>query len=109
MASIDFDKLFKNILVVAESTAEEGWPAIRDFAKGDLEKLARTAVEIAEGRINGTITENGAKALLKMNQNAVETVLAGAAGVTKLVAERVINAVLGVVKDAIKAATGFAL
>jgi hypothetical protein len=109
MPAIDLNDLLGKMLQAAAAKAREKWPSIRDEVESELTELASIAVEIEKKKLEGEIDEHAAQALLDMQKTALETVLSGIAGQTKLLAEAAVNAAIDVARQAIKTATGFSL
>ena len=82
---------------------------VASYAQEEAKKLATSAVEIATLLASGQITDEEAKLHLDIQKHASRAVLMAIEGVSLLGAEQAVNGALGVIGDAIKAATGLAL
>jgi len=79
---------------------------VASYAQAEAKKLATSAVEIAELRASGKITDEEAKLHIDIQKHASRAVLMAIEGVSILGAEQAINGALSVIGGAIKAATG---
>lgn len=107
MPSIDTGALLRDIGTAALGAVGAGWPKIRDFASDELQKIAATTASIEVQKRKGEISEDEAKMLVDIRENALRSVLLGAEGLSALTLEATVNAIMGVVKGAINTATGF--
>jgi len=100
-----------NLLKVMKSEAAaafgDGWEQVKDFAPAEFEKMAVQLVNIARNvaRFESSGGERGysratGKALLRMQRNAMESVLAAVSALVLLTIERAVNAVMKAVKAA---------
>ena len=76
------------------------------YARGEANKLAVSASEIATLRLSGRIDDEEAALQLDIQKNASKAVLSAIEGISILAAEQAVNAALGVIGTAIKGATG---
>lgn len=109
MPSINTTTLLNDMGAAALAVVGARWGSMEDFARDELSKIAATARQIELDKANGRITEDEARTLLEMRENALRTVWLGMQGMAEATLQDVVNAVMGVVKGAINRATGFAL
>jgi len=109
MANIDVQQVLTGMVGAAEGVFGEKWPAIKDFAEAEFEKLAKTFAQIETLKLSGQITEGEASVLFEMQKNTARAVMLTLEGMSLLLVEGAINAALAVVKDTINTALGFAL
>jgi hypothetical protein len=106
-----------NLLKVMKSEATgafgDGWEQVRDFAPAEFEKMAVQLVNIVKNvaRFESSGGEKGyskatAKALVRMQLNAMESVLAAVSALVLLTIERAVNAVMKAVKAAFSEVLG---
>ncbi|HXB93627.1 MAG TPA: hypothetical protein VNU70_00670 [Puia sp.] len=107
--SLDFNNLFSQMLTAAKTSFNKKWPKIKDLATSSVKTLAQNVVDIEQMRIAGTITEEQARLKLDLQKNAFKTVLLTEEGIGLLVVESALNAMLGIIKDTVNTAIGFAL
>ncbi|HEY1606815.1 MAG TPA: hypothetical protein VGF77_14580 [Allosphingosinicella sp.] len=79
---------------------------IASCAAEEAKKLATSAVEIAQLRATGQITDEEARLHLDIQAHASRAVLMGIEGVALIGAEQAIDSALSVIGGAIKAAMG---
>jgi hypothetical protein len=82
---------------------------VASFAQIEGKKLATSALEIAELRLSGQITDEEMKLHLRIQKNASISVLMAIKGMSKIAVEQAINAALNVIGTAVKGATGLPL
>lgn len=107
--AIDADRLLTDMLDAAAQAAGKRWTKLKKDATSQLETLAALASEIEARKLAGTIEEDEAEMLVKVQANAARAVFAGIKGQAKLAAEAAINAALAVLRQSVRAATGFPL
>jgi hypothetical protein len=108
---MDFDaaQLGKSMVAAARGSLGKDWKGARNFAEPELKRLASVLVEIGERAVKGEITEDEAKALLRIHRNTTATVMLAVKGLGILAVENAVNAALGVVRDTVNTATGLML
>ena len=109
MASIDVEDLSQKMVQAASGVLSAHWGAAKSYAEVELGKIA-TAIEFIGGEVlAGRMTPARAQLHIEMQKNAATTVLLTVHGLNLLAVEGAINAALGVVKDTVNTALGFAL
>jgi hypothetical protein len=101
MADIDFKKIGSDMLTAMKASVEDNFMAVKEIADDELEDFVKRTTTLAEKVANGTISELQARAILKIRQNALETVLLSIAGISLLAAQEAINAAIGVLRKVI--------
>lgn len=109
MANIDIQQVLPGMISAAKGVFDKRWPVIRDYAEAELEKLARTLVQIEKLKLSGQISEAEASVLFEMQKNTARAVMLALQGMSLLLVEGAINAALGAVKDIVNTALGFVL
>ena len=107
--SIDVEALLQGMLVAAKEVLDEDWPDIKEHAETELKGIAEGIALVERLRIQGKITQNQAKALIKMKAKTAEIVLLTIEGLGIIAVEKAINAALKSVKDAVNTALDFRL
>jgi hypothetical protein len=107
MPNIDFAQLAKDMLAAAKPSLLAHWNSVRPFAETEMQKLAETALQIKLGQADGSLTQQQAQILLKMQANASQAVLTAVETVGMIAAQDAINAALNVLKQALNTAIGF--
>jgi hypothetical protein len=102
--------VFESMVAAATRTAASEWANIKTVATTQIRNLARHVVDVARGVKNGTIKklQTAAKLLAMVKNNAIAMI----AALTHLVlaaVQRVINAALNAVKQAVNSFAGVAL
>jgi soluble cytochrome b562 len=109
MATIDVQKILPGMISAARGVFDKKWPAVKDFAEAELEKLAKTLAQIEKLRLGGQISEAEASVLLEMQKNTARAVMLALEGMSLLLVEGAINAAMAAVKDVVNTGLGFAL
>jgi hypothetical protein len=104
LLNLDFDKISKDMLAAAQGSLKDHAADIKTLAEGELKDFARRTVELAVKVSDGTISPEQAKLILKIRQNAVETVFLSIAGIGLLAVQEAMNSVIDVLKGAINSA-----
>jgi hypothetical protein len=109
MATLSAAALASTMLGAARESLGKSWKQVKDFAPGEMKKLAETLVQIGKLSALGRITPGEASVLLDMQKNTARTVLLTIQGMGLIAVEMAINAALGAVRDLVNGALGFAL
>ena len=109
MASLDIQQVLPGMIEAAKGVFGKKWPVIKDYAEGELEKLARTLTQIETLKISGQISEAEASVLFEMQKNTARAVMLALQGMSLLLVEGAINAALATVKDTVNTSLGFVL
>ena len=99
------DQMFE----AAKSTFGIKFNLVKQFLKGESEKLAITLRMIIEGVTTQDISNDEAKILLNQQKVATSAVLTAAEGMTVVAVQAALNAALQVAKDFVNGKVGFAL
>ncbi|MCL9658999.1 hypothetical protein L2088_30315 [Pseudomonas protegens] len=109
MASINIDEIVPLMIAAAKSEFGQKWPTIKDYAEAELEKLARTLVQIETLKLTKQIDEGEAGVLLEMQKNTARAVMLALEGMALILVEAAINAALKAAKKIVNDAIGFIL
>jgi hypothetical protein len=109
MADVDIEAIVKAMGDAALPHLKQGASKARTFGKVEADKIARTAAMLADGVAKGTIDEDEARLVLEVQKNASRSVLLTIKGLGIVAVENAINAAMGVLRTAIRTATGIAL
>jgi FixJ family two-component response regulator len=94
--SIDFDKLFHDMLEAAKNSLKDDWDLLTDDAKNEFEELANRGRNIARKLLEGEITKEEAETLLAIQENTIKIKLQKFEVSLKVACEKAINAALDV-------------
>ncbi|WP_310496414.1 hypothetical protein [Sandarakinorhabdus sp.] len=109
MAELSVGTLAKAMIGAAKGSFNRDWPVVKEFAEGELKKLAQTLVQIGRLTALGRVNHAEASVLLEMQKNTARAVMLALQGMSLLMVEQAINAALGAVRDLVNGAIGFAL
>lgn len=101
MESIDLKQAGLAMLEAMKGPIGRHFEEVRELAEDELEDFAKRSIELAKKVRDGRINEVQARAILKVRQNAVETVVLSVAGIGLVAAQEAINAALDVLKGVI--------
>ena len=107
--ALDTAKLAKKMFTAFELSLTEKWPAVRDYAEAEANKIAESIVMIEKLMLTGQINEEQARLHLQIQQNATRMVLLTIEGLGIIAVEQAINAALDVLKDTVNKALDFTL
>lgn len=106
---IDTADLAQRMLSGAATEAGEGWAEVSAFFKVEFRTIARRIKDIGKAVAGGDIDELTAKLLMRMQVNNAVAAVAAMTTMVMVRIERIINAALGLVRDVVNTALGFAL
>src|SRR5689334_21706001 len=104
--ALDISAITKEMLGAALPILASGGEKAVEYAEAQFKKIALQIVSIGEDYATGKLTEDGAKALLEMQENSTKIVLLTVEGLSLIVVEEAINAALSVVKGVVNTALG---
>lgn len=107
MGDIDINAMADQMAAAAREVLGEKWPEAKNFAVSESEKFARNMAEIAQWKLDGTITEEQAEALARMHQRSMKMVLTAIEGIGLAMAEKAVNAAIDVIRGAVNRAIGW--
>jgi len=101
--------LTRRMVEAAAESLQDRWPDVRDYARGEFQKIAHDILLIERLRKQKKISARRARLHLEVQKNAAKTVLLATEGMGILAAEAAINAALRAINDTVNAAIGFRL
>jgi len=107
--ALKINEMLSAMLDEVKEVIGDKWPEVRDYAESELKKLGENLLLIEKLRAAGEMSEEEARLYLDMQKLAMRNVLISIEGIGIITAERAINAALGVVRDSVNKALGFAL
>lgn len=107
MARIDAEDLVAKMVQAAVGVLKGEWSKARVYAEPQFKELARIAVDIEAKKMAEKVTEEEARLLMKMQKNALDTVVITLKDEGLLAAEKAINAALEVGAGIVNAAIGW--
>ncbi len=109
MPSLNVQALGQSMITQAATIGKDQWDIIREAATIELQGLAQRLVAITNAFLGGQITKSMAKRHLRTARSQVIATIAMLTSMVEAAAEKIINAVLTVVRDAVNTAIGFTL
>ncbi len=107
--SLKVSDLLQPMLAAAKGSFAQDWPAARDYARTEMDRLARVLVNISKQVAEGKANEQQARALLNIHRLTTQSVLLTIQGLGIVAVENAINAALAAAKKAVNKAAGIAL
>ncbi|MGC2063442.1 MAG: hypothetical protein WA610_10725 [Thermodesulfovibrionales bacterium] len=108
MASkIDATAITQVMIKAATVALKKKWPAARRYVEHEFEKFVLQMRHIEKLKDARTITEDEARFLARLQQNAMKTVLLTLEGLGMLAVESAVNASIDAVRDLINTAIGW--
>lgn len=107
--ALDTSKLAQDMLKAAKGALTKAWPEAQAYADMEFIKIAQNLAAIEKMKLTGVITEEKARLQFDIQKNASRAVLLTIEGLGIVAVEQAINAALGVVKDTVNKAIGWAL
>ncbi|MEO0680637.1 MAG: hypothetical protein AAF192_09505 [Pseudomonadota bacterium] len=111
--AVDFDAVLAEALGAAKTAAlaigGETWDLAREFAKEAAKSLKDRGVAVAKSLAAGRMTEDEARMLAEEDMILARMRLRAAAGLALIAAQKVIEAILGVLRGVFQRVLGFAL
>lgn len=102
-------ELARTMLVAVKESLGEDWGEAKDWAKPEIQRLARVLVDIGKLVAQDKMTPAEAKAILKIHRNTTQTVMLTVKGMGLIAVENAVNAAVGAVRDVVNTAVGFRL
>jgi hypothetical protein len=106
---LNTDDLLRQMLEAAKPELGKHWSDMSGLATSGFKNLSRNLADIAAMKEAGTITEEQALLMIDLQKNALKTLLLTEKGLGLLTVQNVINAALGVVRQAVNTAIGWPL
>ncbi len=101
MASINFDKLIKDMLSATKGKLANHWNEVKPYAEKEVNSFAENIKLIAELKIQGKITEDQAKLYIDIQKSSMRIVLLTIEGLGILAVEAAINAAIDVIRSTV--------
>lgn len=109
MSDINIEELVKQMLGAAKNIFDEKWPEVKKFAESESKKFVSNMAEIALWKVSNEITEDEAKSLVNLHKRSMKMVFTALEGISLAMAEKAINAAIGVIRKAVNTAIGWAI
>ena len=105
MNNFNEQQVLRDMLNASQIKAGAVWNQAKDDIKEEFKVLVNVGGRIVARKGEGTITEVNARFLIAQYYGAMRSYLYSLEGIANLILESIINAALGVLRDAIKVAT----
>jgi hypothetical protein len=107
--AIDIDSLLTDMLAAGKSVISHDLPTLQGFSDSQLKAIALQAAYVAAGVVDGSISGDMKDYFLDSLEEMVRSFVNTLAGLVTVMAEKLWNAIVGVIWSAINRVTGLAL
>ena len=108
-ATIDFKQILDDALALAKKELGSTYKKLKPYAEHEFTQFAENTAFLAGLKLKGMITQEELRLRLKLQKQALSNVLLAIQGIGLVVAERIINGVLGIIAKAVKSTLKLAL
>ena len=109
MAELSVGDLVSDMLQAVKASLGKDYSKAKDFARPEVQRLARSVVDIAKLVAAGKVTKQQAKALVAIHKNTTRVVFLTIEGLGIIAVENALNAAIGAIRSAVNRAVRFAL
>jgi len=102
MAEIDFSKTVSEAMALAKQSVGKSWSKLKPYAEHEFRQFAENAAFLAKLKLAGIIEDDELKARLNIQRLALNNVLLAVKGINLVLAQNVVNGVLGIVSKTIQ-------
>ena len=106
---LDLTELANKMVVAAKVVLIDSWDDIQPLVESNFFLLAEGITNIEQKFLQGDISEEGAKKLLRMKKNVLEIALLTVEGLSLITIEQTINSAFNIIKDTVNGALNFTL
>lgn len=104
MATPDFEQILTDSVALAKKELGSTYKKLKPYAEHEFRQFAENLSFLATLKLKGAITQEELKLRLQLQKQALANVLLAIQGIGLVVAEKIINGVLGIVAKALKSA-----
>jgi hypothetical protein len=109
MAELSVGDLVSDMLQAVKASLGKDYSKAKDFARPEVQRLARSVVDIAKLVAAGKVTKQQAKSLVAIHKNTTRVVFLTIEGLGIIAVENALNAAIGAIRDTVNGAVKFAL
>jgi hypothetical protein len=109
MATIDFDKLIKDMSAAFKLQLIDHWSEAKPFAEKEIRAFSENLRLIGQLKLEGKINEEQAKLYVEIQKSSMRIVMLTIKGLGILAVEAAINAALDAVRTTVNTAIGWAI
>jgi hypothetical protein len=107
--ALDLAAMETKMIAAAATTAGDQWTKIQSAATLEIRSLARTIVLISQAFLAGDISQSSAKRHLRAAREHMVATVAMLTTMVQAGVEKILRAVIAVVKESVNKAVGFVL
>ena len=109
MAELSVADMVSDMLQSVKASLGKDYRKAKDFARPELQRLARSLVDIAKLVATDKVTKQQARSLVAIHQNTTRVVFLTIEGLGIIAVENALNAALGAIRSTVNGAVKFAL
>ena len=109
MAELSVGDLVSDMLQAVKASLGKDYSKAKDFARPEVQRLARSVVDIARLVAAGKVTKQQAKSLVAIHKNTTRVVFLTIEGLGIIAVENALNAAIGAIRNTVNGAVKFAL
>jgi hypothetical protein len=109
MPGLSVAGLVTDMLDAVKASLGKDFSKTKDFAKPELQRLARSLVDITKLVVAGKVTDQQARALVAIHRNTTQIVLLTIEGLGIIAVENATNAAIDAIRTTVNRAAKFAL
>src|SRR4029453_1076801 len=108
MAELSVGDLVSDMLQAVKASLGKDYSKAKDFARPEVQRLARSVVDIAKLVATGKVTKQQARSLVAIHKNTTRVVFLTIEGLGIIAVENALNAAIGAIRDTVNGAVKFA-
>ena len=109
MAELSVADMVSDMLQAVKASLGKDYSKAKDFARPELQRLARSLVDFAKLVATDKVTKQQARSLVAIHQNTTRVVFLTIEGLGIIAVENALNAAIGAIRSTVNGAVKFAL
>ena len=109
LGQVNLDTVLTSAIAAAKAAADQNWGDLKEFAKKAAKGLINTGIMISKLLAEQKLTPDEARELLEEEKSVARIQVRSAIGIGLVIAQKVINAVLDVLRGTFNTVVGFAV
>ena len=109
MPDLSVPDLARDMLAAVKVSLGKDFSKAKNFARPELQRLARSLADIGKLVVSGKVTKQQARSLVEIHRNTTKMVLLTIEGLGIIAVENALNAAFKVIRDTVNAVVKFPL
>lgn len=109
MATINFQDIINNSVNAAKTIAGKSWNQLKPYAEHEFEQFAENIAFLAKLKLSGQVSEAEFNIRVGIQKTALKNVMLTIEGIGLIMAQDIVNAVIGIVFSAVGTAAGIVI